>query len=110
VQTTVINFISPDCPYCKEQMVILDSVREQVSQKTCRFINVTPFLKTELMQRSSAGIEWVEDKQGELRNLFKISVYPTLFVVGQDGKIVLIIPGVPDQLKTDLLTALANGG
>ena len=40
--------------------------------------------------------------------IFKVSAYPTIFVIGPDFKIAQIIPGVPDQLKTILLTTLVK--
>jgi thiol-disulfide isomerase/thioredoxin len=108
-QTTgiVINFISPDCPYCKEQLSVLYAVVAQLESGSCRFINVSPSLSSEMIQQSTA-IEWVEDKEGKLRELFKVSGYPTMFVVGTDGKIKLVIPGVPDQLHSYLLTNLSK--
>ncbi len=101
----VINFISPDCPHCKEQLVILDAVARELDGKLYRFINVSPQIAPALIQRSSST-EWVEDRENNLRNLFTISGYPTLIVVGTDGKIAQAIPGVPDRLKDLLLAGL----
>lgn len=106
-QTTgiVINFVSTNCPYCKEQLPILNSVAAQLAGGSYRFINISPQVPHELVQLSKET-EWVLDKEGKLRDLFKVSGYPTLFIVGADGKIRQIIPGVPSQLKEQLLTAL----
>jgi hypothetical protein len=55
---------------------------------------------------SAPAADWVEDKDGALRELFKVFGYPTMFVIGKDGKISQVIPGVPDQLKASLLSKL----
>lgn len=101
----VINFVSPGCSHCKEQLEVLNTAAEQMDSH--RFINVSSVLSDELVQHSPAA-EWVEDKEGDLRKLFKVSGYPTLFVVGADGKIVQIISGVPEQLKAYLITSLVK--
>jgi thiol-disulfide isomerase/thioredoxin len=100
----IINFVSPHCPHCKEQLLILNTVAEELVNSSFRLINISPALSPELIQ-NSAVMEWVEDKEDHLRKLFKVSGYPTLFVMGSDGKIVQILLGVPDQLKNDLLTS-----
>lgn len=102
---TIINFISPDCPYCKDQLLVLNAVAAQLTGGPYRFINISPALPPELLQNAPAT-EWVEDKEGKLRELFKVAGYPTMFVVGTDSKIVQVIPGVPEQLMAYLLTNL----
>jgi thiol-disulfide isomerase/thioredoxin len=102
---SVINFISPECSHCKEQLAILDPIAKELAGESYRFINVTRIMAPELAQRSPF-YEWVEDKGGTLHALFKVSRYPTLFIVGANGKVAQVIPGVPDQLKEQLLTGL----
>lgn len=98
----IINFISPDCLHCKDQLKILDTIIPKINSQTCRFINITPFLPSEFISYPSL-MEWVEDKTGDLQTLFKVSGYPTLFVVGTDGKIVQIIPGLQEDLKFQMI-------
>ncbi len=100
----VLNFVAPDCPFCKEQLQVLDSVAKQSSY---RFVNISPALQPELIQNSPTT-EWVEDKDQKLRKLFKIYGYPTLYVVGSDGKISRVIRGVPDGLKEGLQASLTQ--
>jgi hypothetical protein len=101
----LINFISPDCPHCKEQLKVLDTIIPEIKSSACRFINITPFLSSELVAYSPS-MEWVEDKVGDLSSLFNVPGYPTLFVVGSDSKIVQIIPGVHEDLKNLILASL----
>lgn len=97
----VMNFISPTCPYCKEQQQILNEMMPELSKRSYRVINITPNLPSE-MDQCPPHVEWVEDKEGNLRNLFQVSGYPTLFV-GIDDKIAKIILGVPDKFKAYLI-------
>lgn len=97
-----INFISPNCPYCKEQLSILSDVALQKANDSCRFINIGSSLTPEWDQLPLA-MEWFEDTKGTLRNLFGVSGYPTLFWVATDGKILKVISGVPDDFKSVLL-------
>jgi thiol-disulfide isomerase/thioredoxin len=101
----VLNFVAPNCPFCKEHLPIFNSVAMQLTHQSYRFINVSPVLLPELVQQSPTA-EWIEDKEEVLRKLFKVSGYPTMFVVGTNGKITQVIPGVPEQLKNDLLTSM----
>lgn len=103
----VINFISPSCLYSQEQLPVLNDVAAQLSTGSYRFINVSSQLSNELVNHFSST-EWVEDKEGKLRELFKVYGYPTLFVVGKDGKIARVIPGAPEKLKAHLMSTLVN--
>lgn len=98
----VISFIAPDCPHCKKQMEVMEAVARELQGGAYRFIYVTPFLPAQ----KSGGIEWVEDRDGFFRELFKVAGTPTLIVVGADRRVVLSIPGVPEALKAYLLASL----
>jgi thiol-disulfide isomerase/thioredoxin len=99
----VINFVSPDCLYCHEQQPVLNLLAKQ-GKLPYRFITVT----TKLPAKVDNSTEWVEDPEGKLRELFKVTGYPTLFVLEKSGKISQVIAGVPEKLKENLLTTLSN--
>jgi hypothetical protein len=101
----IINFISLDCPHCKDQLLILSAILPKIRDSACRFINIAPILSTELLDYSPS-VEWVEDKSGDLRKLFNVSGYPILFVIGADYRIVQIIPGLNEDLKSLVLESL----
>lgn len=105
IKGTIFNFVSPDCLYCKQQLPILNAVSTQIVSGAYRFINISPEVSPELMQFAPTA-EWFEDKDEILRKSFKVSGYPTMFIVKSDGKIAQIISGVPDQLKTSLFLNL----
>lgn len=102
---TVINFVTASCPYCNQQLPILNAVATQLAPNSYQFINVSSILTDDLIQRASST-EWVEDKQGDLHHLFKVKAYPTTFIIGNDGKIRQVFLGVPENLETNLLTSL----
>lgn len=104
VKEIVINFVAPDCPFCKEQLAILREISDE-AQKSYRFINISPVLPQELTQLVPEA-EWVEDNEGTLRNLFKVSGYPTIFIAGSDGKFSMVLPGVPEKLRALLIASL----
>lgn len=103
----VINFVSPSCHYCQEQLPIVDAIAAQFDRSSYRFINISPALPVELTQLSSHS-EWFEDKDGTLRKQFEVAGFPTLFIVGNDAKIHEVIAGVPQELKPTLLSLLKN--
>jgi thiol-disulfide isomerase/thioredoxin len=103
----IVNFISLDCPHCEEQLLSLSPIIPQIKEKACRFVNIAPLLPKDVLQYLP-GIEWVEDKSGKLRELFRVTGYPTLFVIGADSKIIQIIPGVDENLKSLVLASLSK--
>lgn len=103
---TVLNFITPGCFYCKEQLPILNAVAEQIDGPY-RFVQVSPDLPDALVSQSPTS-EWIRDGDGKLRELFRVNGYPTLFVIDQEGKIAEIIAGVPERLEVHLLKKLKS--
>lgn len=96
-----INFVSAECPYCREELKLLERVVPHIDRSTYRFVNVTPLLSPELMERLPT-VEWLEDRGGKLRELFNVSGYPTLFVIASDGTISQVFSGVSDEMKSYL--------
>lgn len=104
-QGTFINFVSPNCPYCQKQLSLLNETSLELANSSLRFINISPILTADLVKQAPST-EWYEDKEGHLRERFKVTGYPTLFLVGKDGKIIDVISGVSKELKTSLLNHL----
>ncbi len=99
----IVNFVSPNCPYCKEQLAVLNELKDKLGNY--QLVNLTPRLLPELIALAPE-LEWMEDKEGALRELFKVSGYPTLFVIDNEGKIKEVIQGVPEQLQDQLISQL----
>lgn len=96
--TIILNFVSPGCPYCQEQLPIINALAGKIPG---RIVNVSANLPEDLI-KLAPQVEWLEDKDNRLRNLFQVLGYPTLFVI-EEGKIKRIIPGVPEGLNQLLL-------
>ncbi len=100
-EITLINFIAPGCTFCKEQLEVLSAFAHASAAGSIRIINVSPALTPDFIELLPAA-EWIEDKEGKLRQLFKVEGYPMLFISGKDGKLIEVIPGVSEKLKTTL--------
>lgn len=100
----ILNFVSPGCLHCKEQLHILNTLK---FDDTYRFINVSPSLSPEMLQ-SWKDVEWVEDKDLQLHRLFKVQGTPSIYIMGSNGTIIRVILGVPKHLKNDLQICLAD--
>lgn len=108
---SIINFISPECGHCKEQLQLLGGISSGLSKEFYKRINICSSISSDFIKEFHF-MEWVEDNDGKLRKLFNVSRYPTLFVVGPSGKITQVISGVPEEQKEDLLILLnaSNAG
>lgn len=94
LKKTILNFVAPNCPYCKEQAAVLEELMPELKRASWEYV---------LVDTSSA--------QGEdLRRLFGIRGYPTLFVIEDDGVIEELLPGVPEGLKETLQKMLDYDG
>ncbi len=97
----ILNFVAPNCPYCKEQIPILNSMTEQLQNKGYRIVNITPALSDDQIVTAPL-LEWMEDDEGKLRGLFRVAGFPTLFVIDLKGKVNKVIPGLPTDLQESL--------
>lgn len=98
---TAINFITPNCNFCKEQLSMVNSLALERQTNFSRLINVSPMLAEELLQLSPDS-DWIEDSEGKLREQFKVLGYPTLFVFDDQGKIKKIIAGASQELQSEI--------
>jgi thiol-disulfide isomerase/thioredoxin len=94
----IVNFVSPSCPYCEQQLRIIDKWATTIREAGYRFVNISATLPAELTNLAPST-EWHQDVEGSLRRVFKVHGYPTLFVIRPNGKIVDILPGVSERLK-----------
>jgi peroxiredoxin len=103
----ILNFVSPKCPHCEEQLPIVNSTAAHLGNANYRIVNVCPQLVPEL-EKLAPDTEWIEDQGNQLRDLFQVSGTPTLFVLGSNGKITEVILGVPAELETKLRVSLGK--
>lgn len=93
-----VNFVSPDCPYSLKQIAMIN---ETAASQT-RLIYISPSLSPEFIQ-NAPNAQWIEDKDGKLRTLYKVAGYPTLFIINAQGTIEKIFPGLSNDFKEDLI-------
>ena len=93
---TVLNIVAPNCGYCKRQIPEVEKMRTEYEKKGIRFVNIastmgkspyTPDRVKAVMKTLGSNIELAQDPSNAIKGLFKVSGFPTLFVVGRDGKI-----------------------
>lgn len=120
-QVAVLDFFAPNCPHCKKQIPKMEKVREEYEAKGVRFIAVSQTMRKQftneevldVLKQLGAHCEVVMDHGNTIGPLFKARSYPTLFVVGKDGKIesahVGNKPTLEQDLKQELDKLLAAG-
>jgi thiol-disulfide isomerase/thioredoxin len=118
---TVLNFVSPTCPWCKKQLPVVEPVRQAYVGKGVRFINVVnsnptrnrEYTKEEvrqIMEATGAHLELALDPEGKAGTAFKATGYPSMVVVGKDAKVAAVNVGLNEvgRLKGQL-DALLEG-
>ncbi|MFZ0565563.1 MAG: TlpA disulfide reductase family protein [Chlamydiales bacterium] len=101
----VLNFVSANCLYCKEQIPTLDEMASDFYGKGFRFINISHQLPSDL-QALGPHLEWVEDKQDQLRPHFGISGYPTLILLDPEGTVIKTTRGASSGFQEMLQNQL----
>lgn len=117
---TVLNFVAPNCGFCKKQLPKVEQVRAKYEALGVRFVNVSQtmrkaFTAEEAMKEyASVGsnIEIAMDSGNRVGQLFSARSYPTMFIITADGIIQQVIVGAKsniDALLEERLSALIDG-
>jgi len=117
---TVLNFVAPNCGFCKKQVPRLEEIRKSYEAKGVRFVNVTQTMRQKFSQEETVGIfkgtgsnlELAYDADNTVGTPFKATSFPTMVVVGKSGKIEAVNVGNIGDLETRLsgqLDALVAG-
>lgn len=110
----VFNFMAGDCGFCKLQLPRLEKLRQEYSDKSVRWVNVaqkfrrdfTPDELKEVVKSYGLNSELAIDLDNKIGKEFKVSSYPTLFVLGKSGNVELTLLGNVGTLEKDLKTKL----
>ncbi|KIC95654.1 redoxin domain-containing protein [Flavihumibacter solisilvae] len=92
-QLTVIVFLSPDCPLCKNYAPVLNKLKEDFDQQV-NFIGIIPgaaYTQNEITaysDRYKLLFDLVVDKQKKLSKFLEASVTPEVLVIEQNGNLV----------------------
>jgi len=105
---TVLNFVSPNCGFCKRQVPNVDKVRADYESKGVRFVNVyermgkkdfEPAEATEVFKKEGSNLELARDTGNEVGQLYKATSYPTMVVIGKSGKIEHVNVGAKPNIE-----------
>ncbi len=111
---TVLNFVAPNCGYCKRQVPGVDKVRAAYESKGVRFVNVVQTMRKEysiedtisIFKKAGSNLELAKDDGNKVGKLYKAVSFPTMIVVGKDGKITNAIIGAKPNLDALLKAQL----
>ena len=120
---TVLNFVAPNCGYCKKALPNVEKVRKEYESKGVRFVNVAQTFRkkyttdevVDVFKKTGAQLEIAHDSANAIGKLFKATSFPTMVVVGRSGKIEAVNIGAKQNLDTllkgqlDKLLAVKGG-
>ena len=92
-QLTLVVFLSPECPLCKNYAPILNKLKEDFNQQV-NFIGVVPgtaYAKNEILaysDRYKISFDLLVDKQKKLSQYLEASVTPEVLLIEQNGNLV----------------------
>lgn len=98
---TILNFVSSNCPYCREQLPMIDSLAAEYRERGFRFVSISPKAAPDL-HALGAHLEWAEDTEGELAQQFGVQGYPTLILINPEGRVVKTWAGASSSLEKDI--------
>jgi len=107
-KATVLNFVAPNCGFCKKQLPAVEAIRKQYEEKGVRFVNVAQKMRTafsveettKVFEGAGSNLELATDFTNEVGGKFQATSYPTMMVVGADGKIQHVNIGAKQDLDT----------
>jgi len=111
---TILNFVAPNCGFCKKQMPIVETLRKEYEAKGVRFVNMSQTMRKEytaeealdVFKGAGWGGEMATDAGNAVGQQFKAMSYPTMVVVGKDGTVAQVNIGASPDLETKLKGAL----
>ena len=92
-QLTLVVFLSPECPLCKNYAPILNKLKEDFNQQV-NFIGIIPgtaYAKKEIhaySDRYKISFDLLVDKQKKLSQYLEASVTPEVLLIEQNGNLV----------------------
>lgn len=107
---TVLNFVAPNCGFCKKQVPVVEAIRKEYEAKGVRFCNVNQTMRqeftneqiVEVFKNAGSNLEIAPDAGNKVGQAFKATSYPTMVIVGKDGKVAQVNIGAAPDLDTKL--------
>lgn len=117
---TVLNFVAPNCGFCKRQVPNVEKVREEYESKGVRFVNVVQTMRQayetdeakKIFDATGSKLEFAHDKPNAVGGAFKATSFPTMVVVDRNGMVKHVNigakPDIEQVLKTQLDALIAG--
>ncbi len=104
---TVLNFVAPNCGFCKRQLPNVEKIRAEYEAKGVRFVNMSQTMRkpfapedaVDVYKGTGARLEIAIDEGNKIGQQFKATSYPTMMVVGKDGKVAHVNIGAKADLE-----------
>lgn len=118
---TVLNFFAPNCGFSKRQIPKVEAARAEFENQGIRFVNVSEKMKIdftpdevqEVVSALGAIGELAIDEAGnQTGRRFRVTGFPTLFVIRDDGVIDHVIAGNKKEtlaILSEKLNAILSG-
>jgi len=119
-KVTVLDFFAANCPHCNQQLPRVEQIRQAYEAKGVRFVAVSQTMRTKFsdddikakLKEANFGGELVIDPDNKIGPLFQATGFPTMAIVGKDGKIAALNVGNSQDLEDRMkgqLDALVAG-
>lgn len=113
---TVLNFVAPNCGFCKRQLPEVERVREAFESRGVRFVNVMQTMKQtftteqimEALANAGSRSEVALDRGNRVGAMFKATSFPSLYVVDAKGRIREVVSGAKANLRETLTRRLED--
>lgn len=107
---TVLNFVAPNCGFCKRQLPNVEKVRQAYEAKGVRFVNIAQKMRkaytteetVKVFEGAGSKLELATDFTNTVGGLYKATSYPTMVVVDKNGKVAHVNIGAKKDLETIL--------
>ena len=117
---TILNFVAPNCGFCKKLLPNVEKIRPEYEAKGVRFINMcqtmrkqyTPEEALDVFKGTGAQFEFAYDDGNKIGKMFKATSFPTMVVINREGKVEHVNIGAKPDIENVLkgqLDALIGG-
>ncbi len=111
---TVLNFVAPNCGFCKRQVPNVEKVRAEYEAKGVRFVNVQQTMRKQyskdeaykIFKDIGSNLEFAPDAGNKVGRLYRATSFPTMVVVDRNGKIAHVNIGAKPNIEAVLRNQL----
>ena len=105
---TVLDFVALNCKYCNKQLPRIETIRTRYAEKGVRFVTVAETMRKKLTPEeivakcSELGVQsdLVLDPANVLGKQFRVTSFPSMFVVDRQGKVASVVLGNRGDLES----------